>query len=77
MKLENHLKNLIDLLSAIRQFCCKCKFFSSPQFAAVQLHVKMEKHTVLMNMLNILPHPKVLFLSGFEKLNVCFLLCFS
>lgn len=77
MKLENHLKNLIDLFSAIRQFCCKCNLFSSSQFAAEQLHVKRRKHIMLMSMSNILPHPKVLFLSGFGKLNVCFRLCFS
>lgn len=49
-------------------------FLTACCFAAA---CEKEKAQMLMNMLNIPSHPDVLFLSGFGKLNVCFLLCFS
>lgn len=39
--------------------------------------IEKEKGHMLRNMLNSLLYPKLLFLSGFGKLNVCFLCCFS
>lgn len=79
-KIENddetgeQFKNPVDHLFAVKHFCCKCKIFL-PYFLLLcsfaAAHEK-EKAQLLMNMLNTLPHPKVLFLSGFGKLNVGF-----
>lgn len=68
MKLENYFKNCLTMylisdnsgVNEILFFLTACCFAAACE----------KKKTQTLNMLNILPHPKVIFLSGFGKLNV-------
>lgn len=75
MKLENYFKNYLTIylisgnsvVNEILFFLIACCFAAA---------CEKKKTQTLMNMLNIVPQLKVLFLSGFGKLNVYFPLCF-